>query len=386
MSGTIGVELTTTEIRAVRLRPMGSGVARSMRVAWDPSRPHAAIAELQNTLGNATQLAVAIGLGFLELKRVELPPAPIAERERMLQLEPERFFAGGGASLLTALDHPSGMAFATPRDAVAGWITALEHWAPVERVEAAPVALARVLASNGSFVLDGGDDASASGVLEIREHRLHAARRLTPQADRNGARPIPPRDGVPDVFQAAWGAACGVHGPLTGTLATAALRSAVGQRRQRALWSLIVAAVAALVVAGWSFERFQDRELAALARAAGALTASATPALQAQGRLLALGAEIAALRSTATTGPQPLSALAAISRTLPGDATLTSARMQGDEWQVEGTARDASRLVPWLDKGGHFENVRSVAATSRFNDRGTVRESFAIALRLRHAP
>jgi Tfp pilus assembly protein PilN len=386
MSGTIGVELTTLEIRAVRLRPIGGGVARSTRIAWDPSRPQAAIAELHSTLGGATQLAVAIGLGFLELKRVDLPPAPLAERERMLQLEPERFFAAGGAALLTALDEASGIAFAAPRDAVAAWVAALESWAPVERVEATPVAVARVLDSNGSYVLDGGGDPSASGVLEIREHRLHAARRLAAQADRNGARPIPPRDGVPDLFHAAWGAARGVHGPLTGTLATTELRATVAQRRRRVIWGLAVAAVAAVTFAGWAFERYQERELASLARAAGTLAANATPALQAQGRLLALGTEIAALRAVATTGPQPLIALAALSETLPRDANLTSARMQGDEWQIEGTARDVSRLVPLLDKSGHFENVRSVAATSRFNDRGTVRESFSIALRVRHAP
>jgi Tfp pilus assembly protein PilN len=386
MSGTIGVELTTSEIRAVRLRPMGGGVARSARVAWDPSRPQAAIAELQSTFGSATQVAVAVGLGFLELTRVELPPAPIAERERMLQLEPDRFFADGSAMLLTALDEASGIAFAAPRDAVAGWVAALETWAPVGRVEATPVAVARVLTSNGSYVLDGGGDPDASGVLEIREHRLHSARRLAPQTDRNGARPIPVLDGVPDVFHAAWGAARGVNGPLTGTLATMELRATIIHRRRRAIWGLAVAAVVAVVFAGWAIERFQERELASLARAAGALTANATPALQAQGRLLSLGTEIAALRAVAATGSQPLIALATLSQSLPSDANLTSARMQGDDWQIEGTARDASRLVPLLDKSGQFENVRSVAATSRFNDRGTIRESFSIALRVRHAP
>lgn len=383
---TIGVELTTTEIRAVRLRRVGGGVARTVRVVWDPARPQAAVAELQSALGGATQLAVAIGLGFLDVKRVELPPAPIAERERMLQLEPDRFFAAGNAALVTALDEASGIAFAAPRDAVAEWIAALEQWAPVERVEPTPVALARLLSTNGSYLLDEGGDASVSGVLEIRENRLHTARRLAPQTDRNGARPIPSRDGIPNDFHAAWGAARGVHGPLSGTLVPPDLRATIAQRRRHALWSLSVAAVAAIVFSAWAFERYQERELTALTRATGALTANATPALQAQGRLVSLGTEIAALRAAATSGRRPLAALAALSQALPNDAVITGARMQEGAWQIEGTARDASRLVPLLDTIGRFENVRSVAATSRFNDRGTVRESFSLTFRFRDAP
>lgn len=384
MSRTVGLELTTTEVLAVRLRSFGGGVLETRRVPWDPAHPEAAVTALRAAFGPASQLAVAVGLGFLELKRVELPPAPIAERERMLQLEPDRYFAVGGTALVTALDEGSGIAFAAPRELLERWTDALEMWAPVERVEAAPVAVARVVDVSGRFVLD--TDAGTPGVLEMRDRRLQAARRLAPHTDRNGARPLPAIDGAGDVFHAALGAARGIDGPLAGTLASDEQRAAVAHRRRRALWGWSVAAAAAVLFSGWAFERWQERELAALNREAGALTASATPALDAQRRLVSLGAEVAALRSAQTLGAQPLAALAALSQTLPPDAVVTSARMQGDEWEVDGTAREAARLLPILDQSGRFEQVRSRGATSRFNDRGTIRESFSIAVRFKHAP
>lgn len=382
MSRVIGIELTAGEARGVRLARWRASAAATHRVPWDPARPAAAIAELRAALGPADRIAIALGLGLLELKRVDLPPAPPAERERMLQLEPDRYFASTDTDLVTGLDDASGMAFAVARDDLTRWLAAFREWAPVERIEASPLAIARVVPGEGHFVLDEGDGAS---VIELRDRQLRAARRLPPHVDRNGARPLQSAGGVVAPFQAAVGVARGIDLSLTGQLSLPELRADTVRRRQRRVALLGVAATAAMLFAGWSYERWQERSLASLTRESGALTASATPALQAQARLLASTNELAMLRGRAAVDSRPLETLALLSRVLPSDVVVTSLRMQGNDWQVDGSAADASQLVPLLDKSGRLERVRSVAATSRFRDGPRMRESFSIAFGVQHA-
>ncbi|MFN8574641.1 MAG: PilN domain-containing protein [Gemmatimonadaceae bacterium] len=382
MSGIVGIELTEREARGVRLGRWTKRVTATHRVPWNPARPADALAELRAALGPADRLAIAVGLGLLELKRVDLPPAPTAERERMLQLEPDRYFASADQPLVTGLDESSGLAFAIGRDDLTRWLAAISDWAPVERIEPTPVAVARVVSGNGHYLLDESDTAS---VIELRDRQLRMARRLPPHVDRNGARPLPTDGDVTTPFQAALGAARGIDGPLAGQLATPELRADTGRRRQRRVALLGMAAAASVLFAGWSYEQWQVRSLAALSREAGTLTANAAPALEAQTRLRSTMDEIAILRGREAAALQPLEILALLSRVLPPDAVVTSLRMQEQEWQVEGSASDASSLVPRLDSTGRLERVRSVAATSRFRDGARMRESFAIAFGVRHA-
>lgn len=255
MSRVVGIELTAGEARGVRLARWRASAAATHRVPWDPARPAAAIAELRAALGPADRIAIALGLGLLELKRVDLPPAPPAERERMLQLEPDRYFASTDRDLVTGLDDASGMAFAVARDDLTRWLAAFREWAPVERIEASPLAIARVVPGDGHFVLDEGDGAS---VIELRDRQLRAARRLPPHVDRNGARPLQSAGGVVAPFQAAVGVARGIDLSLTGQLSLPELRADTVRRRQRRVALLGVAATAAMLFAGWSYERWQE--------------------------------------------------------------------------------------------------------------------------------
>jgi hypothetical protein len=52
-------------------------------------------------------------------------------------------------------------------------------------------------------------------------------------------------------------------------------------------------------------------------------------------------------------------------------------------WRIDGSALDAPRIVPLLDSSPAFDDVRIVAASTRFLDRGQQRESFSIAFRTR---
>ncbi|MFN8581018.1 MAG: PilN domain-containing protein [Gemmatimonadaceae bacterium] len=378
----VGIELTASELRAVRLRAFGRGVAAECRVPWNPAQPDAAVAEARRLLGRADRIGVAIGVSLLELKRVSLPPVPLGERERMLQLEPDRYFAVTG-DLVTALDDNSSTAFAVRRDDVMQWLTAIEAWAPIDRVEAAPLAVARVTADSGHFSLDDAED---TGIVELDHSRLRAVRRLAAHADRNGARPLPAIDGRASAFHAAYGVARGIDAAPVAQLAPTTVRSNMDRRQRRRFWTTAATTAAALVFAGWSYERWQERSLDALGREAGALTATASPALQSQAQLAVQRTELNLLRAHTQSSSHPLAVLAMLSRVLPSDVTVTSVRVQGDAWQVDGTARDASQLVPILDRDGGVADVRAVAATTRFADGGRVRESFSITFRAAHAP
>jgi hypothetical protein len=142
-------------------------------------------------------------------------------------------------------------------------------------------------------------------------------------------------------------------------------------------------------VAGLSFallaaDQWRERTLRALegdvaARREGAAAGEAAQAARAR-----LDAESAYLSQAGATRRQgTLGALAAISNALPPDAVIVSARAEGREWQVEGTAASAAALVPRLDQDGRFENVRILSASARFRDGPRTRETFAIALRVR---
>ena len=78
MNTVVGVELTAGEIRAVAL---GAGGRRSQfGLPWDPLRPEEAVATLRQSVGPTRRLALSVGLAFLHVKRVKLPPAPAAAR------------------------------------------------------------------------------------------------------------------------------------------------------------------------------------------------------------------------------------------------------------------------------------------------------------------
>lgn len=385
MSGRVGLELTPERVRAVRLAPFSRRAAQSVDVPWDPRRPREAVAALTESLGSATSVSLAVGLGFLEVKHVELPPAPAGVRSRMVALEPERYFATDADGLVTALEPTSGIAFAAPRDLVAAWLAAFEEWAPISGIEPAPLAVARALGgeASGTYRLEAAAD--EVGLLRVEKGAVTSVRRL--QADATVlASTLPSVRGVAPVFLAALGAALVNDGPLETALAPSAWTARLAARRTNRLALAAAGAAAALVFALYAADRWRDRTLDALEQETTVVTQRAAPAEAAMRARMSREAESATMRSTVAARPDPYGALAAISLALPRDAVVLSARATGNEWQVDGTARDASALVPRLDRDGHFDNVRFLSASSRYREGNRSYETFSIALRYRPRP
>jgi hypothetical protein len=383
VSGRAGIELTPTSLRLVRVASITGRVSDTIEIPWDPSRPAEAVATLRARIGRPDSISLSIGLGFLEVARLDLPPVPASERTRMVELEPDRYFAAASREPLVvtvAPDEP--IAFAVPASQVEGWIAAFETWAPVEWIDASPVAVARALTTKatGIFVLDAGE--GEVGLLQLVGGRVVSVRRTLDKNAVRDARPVPSIDGVAGTFAAALGAAKRTTRGLA-ALAPDARRRKLAARQRATIVASALAAVAAIVFSIWAADRWRERTLADLeARIAQAEVrgAAADTALR---MLRSREAEAAAIREIAATRADPFSALAAISATLPREANVLTARATGNDWQIDGTTSDASALVPLLDRHARFDSVRFLSASSRYRDGTRSYETFSIALRFR---
>ena len=366
----IGVELTPGRVRAVRTAAFG-GAARTVEMAWDPSHPREAVEALADALGSASAISLSVGLGFLQVKHVDLPPAPLEARARMVALEPERFFAEHDTALVVALADSANLAFAAPRGLVDQWLDAFEEWGPVVRVEPAPVSAARALGkgATGAFQLEAGE--GETGVVEVQTGSLRAARRRPTASGDPGVTQLPGTGGVPAAFAVALGAARAGDDDLDGMLATVVSSAA---------------AAGALAFALWAADGWRERTLQSLENDAAAVASRAAPATAAMQSLLSLETEAASLRRLAGGRSDPLGAMAALGTVLPRDVVVLSAKASGDDWQLDGTAREASALVPLLDKDGRFENVHFLSANSRYREGSRTYETFSLALRYRPRP
>jgi len=383
VSPRVAIELTSTQLRAVVAAGWRTVAQRFVVVPWNPEAPETGIAALRQQVGEVDAIAVAVGLGLLQVARVDLPPVPDEAREAMLSLESARFFATERPCVV-ALAPGGSVAFAADAAQLDRWLSALESWGAVVRIEAAPIALARALgpAGSGDLSVDGGVD--ERGFVAIRAGRLVAARRIPAALGEAPGSALAERDGVPGSHLAAWGALRGEDADARGTLASPEWRRTFARRRRRLLGIATLAAVAGVTLALLAADQWRERTWRALeadvaARRDAAVAGEA--ALAARARLDAESAYLSQAGATARGGA--LGALAAISNALPPDAVVLTARAMGREWQVEGTAASAASLVPRLDQDGDFENVRILSASSRFRDGPRTRETFAIALRVR---
>src|SRR5512132_2389724 len=93
MPDRVGIELLRDRVRAVALGRFGTSRRSTYEVAWDPERPADAVDALRAHFGRAGRLSLAVGLGFLDVARVTLPPLRAPDRRRALALDPARHFA-----------------------------------------------------------------------------------------------------------------------------------------------------------------------------------------------------------------------------------------------------------------------------------------------------
>ena len=381
MTDRIGLEVTATRLRAVGLAALGDWPRVAADIEWNPDRPQDAIAVLAGQLGRVGRIGVAIGLDHLHVKHVELPPATPSVRRRMIAVEPDRFFPVENERAVVALDGD--VAFAVDQVRLERWLEAIETWAPVESVDAAPVALARALArsDDGTYAFGLNDD--AHGTVEVRHGRLVAARHVPGPVAAADALGLPAIGTVPPALLAAWGAALRLDGQLSAMLLSDAQRRTIERRRSRRLAGAAAACALALGFAVWAADRSRDGVLARLTAEQAALAPRAAPAAALQARLAALDQEAAVTRSVTASRTDPLRVLAALGERLPRDVTVLNARAVGDEWRVDGTATNAAAILPALDGDARFSDARFLGATSRFREGARTYESFSLAFRVK---
>jgi hypothetical protein len=376
----VAIELSGTSLRALRGGRF-QGAASVAEGAWNPEAPLAGVTALQKAVGPADVLVLVLAMDLLHVARVDLPPAPHEARERMLALEPERFFLSD-EPLVVALAPESDVAFAVPRRLLDSWLAAFSAWAQVVRVEPSPVAVGRALGSeaSGTFMLDAITGARTT--MTVRDGRLVLVRSGAEQFMEQEGAPPATRAGVPSEQLAVRGGLEAEDAIQDGTLWSPAHRRGVQRLALRASLTAALAVVAAVILAGTGYDRWRDRTLVALSAEAERLASEAAPAIQSQQRLAALVEEAVVLRDVASRRADPGAALAAIGRALPDDAVLTQATSTDSEWRIDGTVRSAATLVPRLDAAGPFQNVRSLAASTRFLDGQRARETFSVAFRV----
>ena len=424
MMARLGVELGARALRGVRLEGWFRARARVVEVECDPANPAEAVEALRQHLGPARRIALALDVPLLFMKRVKLPPLGESEKRNILRLEPERFFPVRAEEIVPAVRGDDDLVFAAKEAPLATWVAALEELGPVDVVEPGPLALARALAQvqlTGAVVLLDGQ-ADGIGVVEIREGRVTSARRvfgalddaaavllengraagtiyLTPwNEDRVRAlgallpeaivQALPTVADVVGPFLPAYGAALGIGTKpnIPQTLISPELGARITARWWRQLGLAVAAGVAALVFALGSADAWRARATHGLEASLQSLQQRAAPALTLQNQLQTLDREAQAIRQSERERPDPLGVLLALSNHLPAGAYLRAIRWSGAEWQIDGYAPNASRLVAQLGAAPEFKEVRFLSATTRGALGERTYESFALAFRYAPAP
>ena len=417
MRGCIGVEIDSRAIRAVRLNGRASR-PRVLETEWDPDDPGEAVRALGEGLGRARRVAVAIRLPLLFTKRVRLPPIPVAERRRVLQLEPQRYFPVRLEDLAIAV-RDDDLVFAAREASVNEWIVALEALGSVDQVEAGPAALARALADAGIrdavVALDDGE--RGTGLIEIVGSEVAGARRLygglgevasalatagaAPDrkfylwpwdegraaalaVELGGMRPVPLPDlrSVPAPFLSAYGAALGVGRDLERALLPDEQRRRILSRRRKAVAAVTLAAAASAAFMLASLDAWRGRSAEHLAAEVKALQVRAAPVVTLQNQSTALERQARTVTGIAAARPDPLRVLLVLSERLPPGAYIRSLRLSGAEWQIEGFARRAAEVTQALGGAPELGDVRVLAASNRAQMGEQMNESFALAFRL----
>ncbi|MGH7552458.1 MAG: PilN domain-containing protein, partial [Longimicrobiales bacterium] len=369
MSDVVGVELCTDVVRAVALDRWRAAPRKTLEIEWDPSRAADLVSLLRQQLGPANRIALSVGLGFLHVKQVKLPPAPIAERRRMLTLEPDRFFPVQDQSVAVSLVDDASFAFAMDAELLERWTLAFEEWAPVENVEAAPLSLARALGksgSHGSFLLPAHRE--EWGVVELHGGRIRSARRVPAAAGTPEAQDVPGLGSVRGAFACALGAARGVDAAIDAMLLSDAHAGRVRQRRLRRLSLTVAACAIAFGLSLWAIDGSRERTLERIREELAVLARDAQPAVELRDRLAAMDREAVAIRELSGQRPNPLRVMAALSERMPAGATVLSVKSSGDDWQIDGTAADAAAIVPLLAADDRFQDVRFLSASARFQE------------------
>ncbi|NIQ99096.1 MAG: hypothetical protein GTN78_02685 [Gemmatimonadales bacterium] len=423
MSSRLGIEIGPRRLRAVRFRGLASRRFKVMELEWDGEALTDAVAELKEQFGAAGAVAVAVDLESLLVKRVKLPPLPLRERRRILALEPERFFPVRAEELVVSVREEDDLVFATRLEQLNRWVSALEQLGPVELAEAVPISLARACCRAGlptAAIITPPLDGRCTALIEIVDGRVTGVRKVygsaadaaaalaetgarspavyvTPWSDEaagnvTGAlpgatvKPLPAPRGLAAPYAAAYGAALGIGKKAGETLASPDLVHRIAVRQRRRLAVAAVGFAAALGFALLSLDNFRARAMNHLDSDLAVLRQRATAVLDLQAEAEALNRESRALADIAAQRADPLRVLLAVSRLLPPDAHIRALRGTVGEWQLDGYAKDAARLIPIFEASAAFEDAHFLRATNRAQIGADTYEEFSLALRYLPTP
>ena len=384
MSGIAGVEIGVERVRVV-VRARG-GALHTYEMPCATERVNDMVSQLSAAAGDVRVIGLAIGLAHLHVKQVKLPPVSHAERRQMLSVEPERWFAvAQGAPTAVSLTPAGDIALGADGAFVDACVRAFAKWAPVMRVEAAPLALARALTAaghrSGTAAIDAG--VAEVGLIETHDGALRTVRRAR-AVDLSSPPASPPAAaGLDPAFSVALGAALGFDGSIDAMLLTPALERSFVNAQRRRLVTWAAAATLAVATALWSADVARERQLSALEGELTAARAASRSGSALALRAMSIDREMAAINITTHARPDVITALAALGARLPVDAVAQRVRVVGTEWQVEGNAKKASSVLAALAAEPRFGKVRFLAPSNRFRDGADDRETFAIAFAIR---
>jgi len=418
-SSTIGIEISAGRLRAYRA-PRGRQSAEAMEVAWGDPVPSDSVEALRQRYGSGNVLAVALDMAFIHVKRLELPPLSAEERQRMISLDSRRYFPILDEDLIAGV-RDDDLVIAASAAKVDAWVEALGVLGTVERVEAAPSALARHLGAHGSedAVLVLADRTSQGATLaRLGGGTLEALRKVPPGAREVGevaaemwhegasqvlhpfqedlrrelegsveSSPVvavPPPAGAPEVFAVAAGAALGVQAGPDLTLTSPVLAKRLTAARRRRAFSHIAALLAAVSFLAFSLDQRRNAVLESLDQTIAASQDQAAEVLQLGDEAASIRQDLGLLAGEIESRTNPMDVLLELTRTLPEGAYLTQLSSSGEQWEINGLAEDAASLIPLLEQSTSFSDVRFRTATTRVRLRGQDLENFSVVLR--HVP
>lgn len=426
MSARLGLEIDERFIRAVRIEGWLRPAVSAMEVEWERDRLGDAVEAIRGQLGPAARVAIAIDHSLLHTKQVQLPPLPTAERRNIIRLEPERFFPVQAEELTVSVRERDNLVFALPEGTLVDWVAELAALGNVDLIEPGPVALVRALrrarlqhatilaehrSSVGVVLVRGGvlasvrtvrgslaDAASAlagdvvngegedEGEVYLEPWDEERARVLAPMFPAAHVLPLPGAGTLGPAYLTAYGAALGIGGGLEEALVPDALARQIVHRRRRDVALAAVSCVAALLLGLASLDGSRSRTEHELAMRIDSLRPRADSAAVLQTQAQALMSRDRAVAELEAGRPAPLQSLLSISQALPKDAFVLTLRGTNGEWQADGYAHDAARLVPLFERAPGFSQTHFLTATTSATVGNRTYESFSLAFRVAPTP
>jgi Tfp pilus assembly protein PilN len=387
-----------------------------MEMEWSVEVPDDAVATLRDRFGTGNRIAVAVDVSALLVKRLTLPALSPEQRRQIVALDPERYFPVRDANLVVGV-RDDDLVVAAHAQQFDRLVDALSTLGVVESVEPAPMALARHLASVGmaggalvvadphdrdaavalleagcvanlrkvpatssdiSDALQGIDAAAAPAFLFPWQDQLAAAIAETSGVE---CQTVPAPPGTTDSFAAAMGAWLGLTSPPELALISKRLQRRMAVRGWRRAALAGSALLLALALCLWSIDYRRERSLMLIERRVADQQDEASQVQTLLADVAAAEAEVSTLAAVARNRHDPLEVLLLVNRLLPQNSYLRSLHVAAHEWELDGYARDAARLIPTLEESEVLADVRFRTATTRVQLNNEAYESFSLALR-----